>query len=161
VVLDAYALGVLHEVAGVTDRWAGRLVLTPNTDELERLLEAPGSVDGTGDLVGAVRQAADRYGAVVTCHNVIADPGGRLWQAEPNCVGLGTSGSGDVLGGVVLGLLGRGADPAHAACWATYLHLMAGHRSTARFGTVGFLAGDLLTELPGLLDESATATSHD
>jgi hydroxyethylthiazole kinase-like uncharacterized protein yjeF len=161
VVLDAYALGVLHEVAGVTDRWAGRLVLTPNTDELERLLEAPGSVDGTGDLVGAVRQAADRYGAVVTCHNVIADPGGRLWQAEPNCVGLGTSGSGDVLGGVVLGLLGRGADPAQAACWATYLHLMAGHRSTARFGTVGFLAGDLLTELPGLLDESAPPTSHD
>jgi hypothetical protein len=38
---------------------------------------------------------------------------------------------------------------------------MAGHRSTARFGTVGFLAGDLLTELPGLLDESAPPTSHD
>ena len=64
--------------------------------------------------------------------------------------------SGDVLGGIVLGLLGRGADPAQAACWATYLHLTAGHRLTERIGTVGFLAGELLTERPA----SATNAPH-
>jgi NAD(P)H-hydrate repair Nnr-like enzyme with NAD(P)H-hydrate dehydratase domain len=38
VVLDAYALGVLPDVSQVADKWAGRLILTPNTEELERLL---------------------------------------------------------------------------------------------------------------------------
>lgn len=154
VVLDAYALGILPAVPEVADRWGGRLVLTPNIEELERLLELPpGDLDDPADLPDGVRHAAHRYQAVITCHNVIVDPAGSIWQAAPNCIGLGTSGSGDVLGGIVLGLLGRGADPAQAACWATYLHLTAGHRLTARIGTVGFLAGELLAELPRLLDE--------
>ena len=153
VVLDAYALGILPAVPEVIDRWGGRLVLTPNVEELERLLELPTEgLDDPADLPDRVREAAHRYQAVITCHNVIADPAGSIWQAAPNCIGLGTSGSGDVLGGMVLGLLGRGADPAQAACWATYLHLSAGHRLTDKIGTVGFLAGELLAELPGLLD---------
>jgi len=154
VVLDAYALGILPAVPEVMDRWGGRLVLTPNIEELERLLELPtGGLDDPADLADGARRAAHRYRAVITCHNVIADPAGSLWEAAPNCIGLGTSGSGDVLGGMVLGLLGRGADPAQAACWATYLHLSAGHRLADKIGTVGFLAGELLAELPGLLDE--------
>ena len=162
VVLDAYALGILPDVTDVADRWAGRLILTPNTEELERLLEAPaGELDDPAELPDAVRDAARRYNAVITCHNVIADPAGSIWQAAPNCIGLGTSGSGDVLGGIVLGLLGRGADPAQAACWGTYLHLTAGHRLTAKVGTVGFLADELLPELPVLLDEWAPPDTDD
>ena len=154
VVLDAYALGILPGVPEVADRWGGRLILTPNLEELERLLELPaGELDDPADLPDGVRRAARRYRAVITCHNVIADPTGSSWEAAPNCIGLGTSGSGDVLGGTVLGLLGRGAELAQAACWATCLHLAAGHRLTERYGTVGFLAGDLLAELPRLLDE--------
>ncbi|WP_420124064.1 ADP-dependent NAD(P)H-hydrate dehydratase [Nakamurella sp.] len=154
VVLDAYALGILPGLPEVSDRWGGRLVLTPNLAELERLLDLrSGGLADPADLPDAVRRAARQYRAVITCHNVIADPAGSSWQAAPTCIGLGTSGSGDVLGGMVLGLLGRGAVPARAACWATYLHLAAGHRLTRKFGTVGFLAGDLLVELPGLLDE--------
>jgi hydroxyethylthiazole kinase-like uncharacterized protein yjeF len=154
VVLDAYALGILPDIGEAAEKWAGRLVLTPNTEELARLLEMPARALGDpAGLPAAVRQAARRYGAVITCHNVIADPAGSVWEAAPNCIGLGTSGSGDVLGGIVLGLLGRGADPAQAACWATYLHLTAGHRLSARIGTVGFLAGELLPEFPPLLDE--------
>ena len=155
VVLDAYALGILPDVSQVAEKWAGRLILTPNTKELERLLEVlPGALDDPQSYPGAVRTAAHRYGAVITCHNVIrADPNGSIWEASPNCIGLGTSGSGDVLSGIVLGLLGRGADPAQATCWATHLHLSAGHRLAARIGTVGFLPRELLPELPGLLDE--------
>ena len=137
IVLDAFALGILPDVSQVADKWAGRLILTPNTEELERLLESSaGALDDPTELSAAVRTAAQRYGAVITCHNVIADPKGSIWKASPNCIGLGTSGSGDVLGGIVLGLLGRGADPAQAACWATHLHLTAGHRLAAKVGTV-------------------------
>ena len=152
VVLDAYALGVLKDVAEVCKQWAGRLVLTPNSKELQRLLDLP--PDRTIDrreLPDAVLRAAQLHQAVVTCQNVISAPAGQLWHCAPNCIGLGTSGSGDVLGGAVLGLLGRGATPDQAACWATYLHLSAGHRLSRSIGRVGFLAHELLAELPQVL----------
>ena len=112
VVLDAYALGVLNNLPEeVYERWAGRLVLTPNVAELQLLLDRSADrLTRPVSLIGAVRQAAQRYQAVVTCHNVIAAPNGDSWHCAPNCVGLGTSGSGDVLAGVALGLLGRGAN---------------------------------------------------
>jgi hydroxyethylthiazole kinase-like uncharacterized protein yjeF len=153
VVLDAYALGVLHDIPEVTEKCSGRLVLTPNQQELERLLELDVGDLELEQLPQAVSAAARRFGAVVTCQNVIAGPETPVWQCGPNCIGLGTSGSGDVLAGAVLGLLGRGAEPAQAACWATYLHLNAGHRLAGRIGTVGFLARELTDELPVQLEE--------
>ncbi|MGS0687338.1 NAD(P)H-hydrate dehydratase [Nakamurella sp. GG22] len=157
VVLDAFALGVLNDVPAASEKWSGRLVLTPNVTELERLTGLDdAALDEPEALPAAVRTAASRFGAVVTCHNVIADPDGRCWQASPNCIGLGTSGSGDVLAGAIAGLLARGADPIQAACWGTYLHLHAGHRLAARTGTVGFLARELMPELPVLLEELHT-----
>ena len=67
--------------------------------------------------------------------------------------GLATSGSGDVLAGAVGGLLARGAEPAQAACWAKYLHAAAGERLAARIGRLGFLAREVLAELPLVLSE--------
>ena len=68
--------------------------------------------------------------------------------------GLGTSGSGDVLAGAIAGLLARGADLAQAACWATFLHAVAGDRLAARVGRLGFLARELVDQLPIVLTET-------
>ena len=142
VVLDAYALGVLRDLPEVYREWAGRLLLTPNVEELHRLLDLRSDRTAQHSLAGLVQQAAQQYQAVVTCHNVIAAPTGEIWHCAPNCIGLATSGSGDVLAGAALGLLGRGASPAQAACWATYVHLAAGHRLTRRIGTSGSWPGN-------------------
>jgi ADP-dependent NAD(P)H-hydrate dehydratase len=148
VVLDAYALGVLVDLADVRSTFAGRWVLTPNSEEAARLLgEEP------DDVAGGVVDIARRYGAVVSCSGFVADPRGRLWRVAAGHVGLATSGSGDVLAGCVTGLLARGADPAQAACWATYLHASAGDRLAGRVGPLGFLGRELLDELPPLLVE--------
>ncbi len=158
VVLDAYALGVLGDAPEASGAWADRLVLTPNREELARLLDLPPDAlqdgDGPADraLPRAVARAARTHSAVVTCQNVIAEPGGTLWWTPAGPIGLGTSGSGDVLAGAVAGLLGRGAEPAQAACWATYLHIQIGHRLAHRVGHVGFLAREMLTGLPAELD---------
>jgi NAD(P)H-hydrate repair Nnr-like enzyme with NAD(P)H-hydrate dehydratase domain len=56
-----------------------------------------------------------------------------------------------VLAGAVAGLLARGADPAQAACWATYLHATAGDRLAPRVGRLGFLAREVVDELPLVL----------
>lgn len=151
VVLDAYALGILPRVVDRLGALRGRLVLTPNLTELAHIVQVDEVAEE--DLPRIVPDVADRFGAVVTCHNVIADPERRLWQNSAGHGGLGTSGSGDVLAGAIGGLLARGADPAQAACWGTYLHAAAGDRLAALVGPTGFLAGELLARIPGVLVE--------
>ena len=65
--------------------------------------------------------------------------------------GLGTSGSGDVVAGAVAGLLARGAEPVQATVWAKHVHAAAGDVLAARWGRVGYLATEMLPELPLVL----------
>lgn len=148
VVLDAYALGALPDVPELWPGFAGRVILTPNDSEAERLLgREPKELEDDLDDV------ADRYGALVSCQNTITDGEGGRWRVATGHGGLATSGSGDVLAGAVAGVLARGATRAQAACWATHLHAAAGDRLAVRVGAVGFLASELLVELPQLLTE--------
>ncbi|WP_083709961.1 NAD(P)H-hydrate dehydratase [Leifsonia sp. ALI-44-B] len=151
--LDAYALGVLPKVEEIVQTFSNRLVLTPNTSEADRLLERDSDEDGDTDLVADTLAIARRYQAVVSCHNVIAHPDGRVWQSGTGHSGLGTSGSGDVLAGAITGLCARGAEPAQAAVWASHAHAAAGDRLSVRVGPLGFLARELLDELPLILVE--------
>jgi hydroxyethylthiazole kinase-like uncharacterized protein yjeF len=151
VVLDAFALGVLPGLAGV-DRFAGRCVLTPNPAEAARMLERDDVSDEDGPKVAVA--IAERYGAVVSYENWVAEPDGPCRTVPVGHAGLGTSGSGDVLAGAIGGLLARGADPARAACWGTYLHAVSGDRLAARVGRLGFLARELVDELPLVIVET-------
>ena len=147
-VLDAFALGVLTSTPG-HERIAGRSVLTPNSAEAQRLLERDDLDDE--DPVAVAAAVAERFGAVVSFQGHVAAPDGRRWTVPTGHPGLGTSGSGDVLAGCVAGLLARGADLAQAACWATYLHATAGDRLAARVSRLGFLARELVDELPHVI----------
>jgi ADP-dependent NAD(P)H-hydrate dehydratase len=118
-------------------------VLTPNGTEAAHLL----GHDPGDDLAAAARSLAERYSAVVSLRSHIAAPDGRCWREESGHVGLGTSGSGDVLAGIIAGLLGRGADAAQAACWGAYIHAVSGQRLIPRFGRTGFLARELVDEV--------------
>jgi ADP-dependent NAD(P)H-hydrate dehydratase len=65
-------------------------------------------------------------------------------------VGLATSGSGDVLAGVVTGLVGRVAAPFTATHWGVHLNAKAGDLAFQKIGPLGFLARELLLEIPHL-----------
>ncbi|GGE94359.1 NAD(P)H-hydrate dehydratase [Mycetocola zhadangensis] len=149
VVLDAFALGVLPGVPDAVSALAGRLLLTPNKGEAERLLER----DLGDDLATDIAEIAERYGAVVTCYDVIAHPDGRVWRTGTGAGGLATSGSGDVLAGAITGLCARGASLEQAAVWATHAHAAAGDRLAVQVGPMGFLARELLDEFPRVLVE--------
>jgi NAD(P)H-hydrate repair Nnr-like enzyme with NAD(P)H-hydrate dehydratase domain len=88
---------------------------------------------------------------IVAYEGIVATPDGRCWRDGTGNAGLGTSGSGDVLAGVAVGLLARGADPAQAAAWAVHLHGSAGDAMAATVGRLGFLAGELLEQVPRIL----------
>jgi ADP-dependent NAD(P)H-hydrate dehydratase len=142
VVLDAYALGALSNDAGLLAGRTQRFVLTPNVTEAEHLLGAE-----PGDLADAALTLAERHHAVVSLYGHIAAPDGRRWREESGDAGLGTSGSGDARAGIVAGLLGRGADPAQAACWGSYVHAVSGQRLSPRYGRTGFLAREIVDEV--------------
>jgi hydroxyethylthiazole kinase-like uncharacterized protein yjeF len=144
------SLEPLHERA--LDR-ASTPVLLPNADELATLLDCdPRHVDE--DPVGCGARAAGLYRSIVLVKGVtshVVTPAGECWTYDGGAPGHGVSGSGDVLAGVVGGLLARGAEPLNALLWAVWLHGEAGARLAQKVGPVGFLAREIAGEIPGLL----------
>ena len=146
--LDAYAIGVLPRLREVLGTRHIPPVLTPNADELGRLLERDCEAE-----VDDIIEAAAAYASCVTADAIIASPQGAVWRVPSGHPGLATAGSGDVLAGLVIGLLARGAEPAQAACWGTYLHSTAGERLASAVGGLGFLARELVDQVPPVLAE--------
>jgi hydroxyethylthiazole kinase-like uncharacterized protein yjeF len=153
-VLDAAVLGYLPARAAAVKGWPGGVMLLPHAREMARLLECePASVEA--DPLAAARRAADRFGAVSLVkgpYSYVAAPDGRAFRFEGGGVGLATSGSGDVLAGIVAGLAARGADPLAAVLWGVYAHGEAGRRLSIEVGRVGFLARELLDRVPGAIE---------
>jgi len=150
--VDAAAMWCLREAASAFAPLRGRVVITPHAGEMARLLGA-NRADVEHDQARFAREAAQRFGAVVALkgqQTVLAAPDGDLYRHREGEPGLGTSGSGDVLAGVIGGLLARGADPLRAAAWGIVLHARAGAELARRVG-VGFLARELPGEIPALM----------
>jgi len=155
-VIDAAALACFCDNADAIARLHRRAVLTPHAGEMASMLSCERDAVEADPASYAV-DAARRFGAVVVLKGettYIAEPNGALYRNERGNVGLATSGSGDVLAGVVGGLLARGAAPLVAAAWGVYLHARAGDVLAKRIG-FGFLARELSAEIPRLMAELA------
>ncbi|MCA1593580.1 MAG: NAD(P)H-hydrate dehydratase [Acidobacteria bacterium] len=155
VVLDAGAIACLAGNADSVHALDGRAVITPNQGEMAGLCDEDKSAIERDPLRFA-RRAAEELGAVVALkgrETFIASPGGEVYLNRAGNVGLATSGSGDVLSGLVAGLIARGAQPLVAAAWGVYLHARAGDRLAERIGLFGFLARELPAEIPALMSE--------
>jgi hydroxyethylthiazole kinase-like uncharacterized protein yjeF len=153
-VLDAAVLGSLPPRAAALRAWRAGAILLPHSREMARLLECE-TEEVEIDPLGAVHRAAARYGAIALVKgrfSFVAAPDGRAFRFEGGGVGLATSGSGDVLAGIVGGLAARGADPLTATLWGVWLHGEAGRILTERVGRVGFLAREIPDLVPGLLN---------
>jgi len=149
VVLDAMAVTCGAVTPEALRPLGQRVVLTPNPAEMAMLLGCDDSDDR--DPVALARDASERFGAVVAFSGVVAGPNGATWDDETGAAGLGTSGSGDVLSGVVAGLAARGASAEQAAVFAVHLHAQAGDRLAERVGRLGYLARELADQVPRVL----------
>ncbi|MDB5705985.1 MAG: NAD(P)H-hydrate dehydratase [Sphingomonas bacterium] len=153
VLLDAGAMTAMAGREAVLRRHGGRIVMTPHHGELAALTGAS-KEDIARDPQAAAVDAAMRFGSIVVLKSAetwIAN-GAVPQRYASKAPGLGTAGSGDVLAGVIGGLLARGMDPVAAAGWGVWLHGEAGQAASAAIGPTGYLARDLLSHIPGLMD---------
>jgi hydroxyethylthiazole kinase-like uncharacterized protein yjeF len=152
IILDAGAMGVTRTPPNGI-RFSGRVLLTPHAGEMAHL-SGDDKRSIAADPQQAALNAARAWNAVVALKGAItyiAAPHGRLWRHEGGNVGLATSGSGDVLSGIIAGLAARGASLEEASMWGVALHARAGARLAQRLGPLGYLAREIPGEVPALM----------
>jgi hydroxyethylthiazole kinase-like uncharacterized protein yjeF len=154
VVLDAGGLdAALVGRLGRGKRGPRGVIMTPHHREMAAMLDLePEEVSSRPQELA--REFAQRTGVVLVlkaADTVVASPDGGLWLNRGGSVGLGTSGSGDVLAGLIAGLAARGAAPEQAAAWGVFLHARAGAALEKQMGPLGFLAREIAGPVPALM----------
>jgi hydroxyethylthiazole kinase-like uncharacterized protein yjeF len=154
-VVDADALNLLAEGRVVENPRRNNWILTPHPGEASRLLQCS-SADIQSDRFAAVRQLQKRYGgvAILKGAGTLICAGDVVYLSSYGNPGMASGGMGDVLSGVLVGLLAQGLEPLHAACLGVCLHGAAADRAADADGMRGLLATDLLPQLRHLLEVS-------
>ena len=156
-VLDADGINAFAGRAGDLGEREAETVLTPHPGELGRLLGIP-TAEVQADRIGSVRRAAAETGAVVVLkgyRTLVATPEGEINVNPTGNPGMASGGTGDVLTGLIAGLIAQGLEVLDAALLGVYLHGLAGDLAAIEAGEVGMTAGDLLGFLPAAFQELA------
>ena len=153
-ILDADALNALAGRASLLTECKTPPIITPHPGEMARLeIDAtPQSVNA--DRIGTATRFARERGVFVVlkgARTVIARPDGAVAICPTGNPGMATAGTGDVLTGMIVGLLAQGLASWEAACVATYLHGSAGDLAAANNGQAGMIAGDVIEQIPHAL----------
>ncbi|MCR4402101.1 MAG: NAD(P)H-hydrate dehydratase [Firmicutes bacterium] len=152
-VIDADGLNAVAQDPGTLRTSKAPVVLTPHPGEMARLTGL--SVhEIKRDRLAVAMKAAAQWGKVVVlkgARTVIADPSGEAYINPTGNSGMATAGSGDVLTGLIAGLLAQGMSALAAAVLGTYVHGLAGDIAAARRGEMGMIAGDILECVPEAL----------
>ncbi|NLY70276.1 MAG: NAD(P)H-hydrate dehydratase, partial [Clostridiales bacterium] len=134
-----------NELAELLNSATGRTVITPHPGEAARLLKTTAK-EVNNDRIKAVQQLAELTGAVAVLKGagtLVATPNKKTYINTTGNPGMATGGSGDVLSGVIGGLLGQGLSCLEAASVGVYIHGLAGDLAAESFGEYGLIATDI------------------
>lgn len=147
--IDADGLNALAQSTGALPR-SGNFVLTPHPKELSRLLGIE-TAQVQHDRIAIAQSAAEKFACTVVlkgARTIIASPEKEVFINPTGNAGMATAGSGDVLSGIIGGLLAQGLDPFEAAIAGTYVHGVSGDLAAHEIGDAGIVAGDLIALVP-------------
>ena len=146
-VLDADALNILSENQEWYKLLPENTILTPHPKEFERL--AGPSTNSYERFQKQIQFSADNNVIVVLkgAHTSISFPDGQVFFNSTGNPGMATAGSGDVLTGIILGLLAQKYTAEEAALLGVYLHGLAGDLASAETGEYSLIAGDIINHL--------------
>ena len=155
-VIDADALNAIAGDCKLLPSCLVTPVITPHPGEMARLMGHASAATVNHDRLGVAVQFASEYGVVVVlkgARTLIADPSGQVAISPTGNPGMATAGMGDVLTGVLTGLLAQGLTPWDAAKVGVYLHGLAGDIAAQRVGEAGMIASDVIEALPLAITE--------
>ncbi len=149
-VIDADGINALADAAVILEGEHAPAVLTPHPGEMARLMGVS-AAKVQEKRARFAKAAADRYNSVIMLKGactLVAERGRPLTVNPTGNPGMASGGTGDVLTGVVAGLISQGLLPFEAAAAGAYLHGLAGDIAAARLGEPSLLAGDVLKAVP-------------
>ncbi|WP_373552298.1 NAD(P)H-hydrate dehydratase [Haliscomenobacter sp.] len=145
-VIDADALNIIAQ-----QKWQQRIprgaILSPHPKEFSRLF---GDAPDDFARLDLLRETAVKYGLYIIrkgAHTAIALPDGQIWFNSSGNPGMATGGSGDVLTGILTGLLAQGYDAAQTCKLGVYLHGLAGDIAATKLGHEALLASDIVDHI--------------
>ncbi len=162
-VIDADGLNALAKDPSILKECKAPLILTPHIGELSRLNGVPSS-EIAKDKIKYASDFAKKYNCVLVfkgAPTIISEPGGQTYVNPTGNAGMATAGSGDVLTGIIVGLLAqmlmlkKGEDikkiMLNSACAGVFLHGLTGDMAKGEKGEMGMIAGDMMEKIPEAL----------
>ncbi|MFZ5569801.1 MAG: NAD(P)H-hydrate dehydratase [Thermodesulfobacteriota bacterium] len=149
-VIDADGLTLLEGATDLLKQITAPVILTPHPGEMARLT-GMGTRMIQLDRVACARRFAEEFGVLLVLKGagtVVADPAGKVYVNPTGNSGMAAGGMGDVLTGIIAGLLAQGFDPVVAATAGVYLHGAAADLTAAAVGGYGYQAGQVADALP-------------
>ena len=154
-VIDADGLNVIGEDTELLEKHEGPLFITPHMGEMARLTGRT-IADLKADPIGSALDyagASDAQVLLKDARTVTARKDGTVYINASGNAGMATAGSGDVLTGILAGLLAQGTDPGCAGALAAFIHGRAGDKAKETMGESGMIASDIIRALPSIIDE--------
>ncbi len=146
IVIDADGLNCLLGNLDLLKKYKGSIVITPHPGEMARLMGIKTSEVQENRLDIAERFSSEYNVTLVLkgARTIISSPDGRTYINPTGNPGMATGGTGDVLTGMIGGLMAQGLDPVEASCIAVFLHGLSGDIVSSKKGELPLIASDLL-----------------
>jgi ADP-dependent NAD(P)H-hydrate dehydratase / NAD(P)H-hydrate epimerase len=151
-VIDADGLNSLARQMQLLKKTRAPIILTPHPGEMARL-SGMDAGELNWDRVAVARRFAQEWNVVLLlkgARTVVASPEGEVFINLSGNSGMASAGMGDVLTGIIAGLLSQGYEPLEAAALGAYLHGRAGDLALEDLGGIGIIASDLIDRIPAV-----------
>ncbi len=148
-VLDADALNILSNNIELLEASSAPVIMTPHMMEMSRLIQKEVTAI-TKDRFNIAKQFAKKMGVTLVlkdAKSIVTNGGEQTYMSLAGNNGMSTGGSGDVLAGIIAGMLAGGLSLAEAAMMGTYIHCLAGDKAAEKKGRYAMLASDIIAGL--------------
>jgi NAD(P)H-hydrate epimerase len=153
-VIDGGGLGMVANNPELLHvRASKQLILTPHLGELQRFFDKPFSNNKT-TILNLAKNFAKEYKLILVMkgnNTITVTPKGKLYKNTTGGPALATAGTGDVLSGIIAGIIAQHITPEEAAPAAVYLHGLAGDLATVKNTEPGVIASDVIDYIPNAL----------
>ncbi len=155
-VIDADGINALAGHADILRKTKAQIIITPHPGELSRLINITAD-DINRDRIAIARKASQQYNIIVVlkgANTVIAEPDGNVYINNTGNPGMASGGTGDVLTGMIAGLICQKVSPINAAIAGVFLHGLAGDITARQKGETGLIAGDMIKKIPEAIENT-------